>query len=75
MCITINKVLFIINPVSGIKDNHTIGQAIGNQLNSHNIQFDVLYTTHAGHAKEYVHTIDAKLYDSILILHHNTTII
>tara|TARA_B100000029_G_scaffold512622_1_gene609793 strand:+ start:860 stop:1762 length:903 start_codon:yes stop_codon:yes gene_type:complete len=74
MCITINKVLFIINPVSGIKDNYAIGQAIGNQLNSHNIQFDVLYTTHAGHAKEYVHTIDANLYDSILILGGDGTI-
>ena len=60
-----NKVLFIINPVSGVKDNHSIAQLISNTLDNHNIKFDIMYTKHHGHAKDYVHTMDSVLYDSI----------
>ena len=69
-----NKVLFIINPVSGVKDNHSIAQLISNTLDNHNIKFDIMYTKHHGHAKDYVHTMDSVLYDSILILGGDGTI-
>ena len=69
-----NKILFIINPVSGVKDNSVIGQTISNKLNEHSLIFKMIYTNHPGHAKEYVHTMDATLYDSILILGGDGTI-
>ena len=69
-----NKVLFIINPISGVKDNKAIALAISNSLVNHNIQHDIMHTTHPGHGKEHVSTMDATLYDSILILGGDGTI-
>ena len=69
-----NKVLFIINPVSGVKDNKSIAQIISNELYNHKIKFDIIYTTHQGYAKNYVYAMDSTLYNSILILGGDGTI-
>ena len=39
-----------------------------------NITFNIMYTQHPGHAKDYVHTMDSILYNSILILGGDGTI-
>ena len=66
--------LFIINPISGVKDNKSIAQNIINILNDSNIKFDVIYTSKSGYAKNYVFSVDKTLYHSIIILGGDGTI-
>ena len=68
------KILFIVNPVSGVKDNKLIEQTITPHLNNHKLDFDIIYTSKSGYAKHYVHTMDSGVYNSILILGGDGTI-
>ena len=56
-----NKVLFIVNPVSGVKDNKSIAQTISSELDHHKMQFDIIYTAHQGHAKNYEKQQESKI--------------
>ena len=71
---TPNKILFIINPVSGVQDNKSIAKKTGQILDRNNIIYDTFYSTYQGHSKSYVSTMDSRLYDSILILGGDGTI-
>ena len=66
--------LFIINPISGVKDNKSIAQNIINILNDSNLKFDVIHTSKSGYAKNYVFSLDKTLYHSIIILGGDGTI-
>ena len=62
-----NKLLFIVNPISGVKNNKAIAQLIIQHLNNYHIKYETLYTKKKGHAKSYVNSMSSELYHSILI--------
>ena len=66
--------LFIVNPVSGVKDNLAISKIVLNILNQSNIDTNVIYTTHKGHAKEYITALNQPTYHSIIVLGGDGTI-
>ena len=69
-----NHILFIVNPISGIKNNQVIAKQIIQILNDHHITVDTIYTKHKNYAKEYVLNMKSPLYTSILILGGDGTI-
>ena len=69
-----NHILFIVNPISGIKNNQVIAKQIIQILNDHHITVDTIYTKHKNYAKEYVLNMKTPLYTSILILGGDGTI-
>ncbi|WP_282035579.1 diacylglycerol/lipid kinase family protein [Saccharicrinis aurantiacus] len=48
----VNRLLFLINPVSGIGKQRTIEKLIESELDKNKVQADVAYTQYKGHARE-----------------------
>ena len=69
-----NYILFIINPVSGIKNNQMIAKQIIQILNDHHIAIDIIYTKYKNHAQEHVLNMKDPAYSGILILGGDGTI-
>ena len=69
-----NHILFIINPISGIKNNQVIAKQIIQILNDNHIVVDTIYTKYKNDAKEYVLSMNNPSYASILILGGDGTI-
>jgi len=69
-----NHILFIVNPISGIKNNQVIAKQIIQILNDNHITVDTIYTKHKNYAKEYILNMKNPLYTSILILGGDGTI-
>ena len=69
-----DKILFIVNPISGVKNNRFVANTVIKVLDQHQISFDIIYTPNQGYAKTYVYNMDAKLYRSLLILGGDGTI-
>ena len=57
-----NKVLFIVNPISGIQNNRSIAELITDTLKNYQIKYNLIYTPRAGYAKEYIYSMNAALY-------------
>jgi YegS/Rv2252/BmrU family lipid kinase len=47
-----NRVLFIINPISGIGKQKAVEQAVESEIDHAKIDFKIAYTEYAGHARE-----------------------
>ncbi|MCU4157522.1 diacylglycerol kinase family lipid kinase [Carboxylicivirga sp. A043] len=47
-----NRVLFIINPISGIGKQRTVEQAVESEIDHEKITVSIAYTEYAGHARE-----------------------
>ncbi len=47
-----HRVLFLINPISGIGKQRTVEKAVGDEIDHEKIEFDIAYTQYAGHARE-----------------------
>ncbi|WP_430816678.1 diacylglycerol/lipid kinase family protein [Carboxylicivirga sp. RSCT41] len=47
-----NRVLFIINPISGIGKQKTVEKAVESEIDHDKISFKIAYTEYAGHARE-----------------------
>ncbi len=47
-----NKVLFLINPISGIGKQKTVETAVQTQIDHEKIEVEIAYTQYAGHARE-----------------------
>ncbi|WP_430810897.1 MULTISPECIES: diacylglycerol/lipid kinase family protein [unclassified Carboxylicivirga] len=47
-----HRVLFIINPISGIGKQRTVEKAVEGEIDHQRIDFDIAYTDYAGHARE-----------------------
>ena len=63
-----NKALFIINPVSGVRNSLTIFNSIKQKFIQNKITFDTLVTEYKNHALEYLYTVDKSAYDSIFAI-------
>ena len=60
------KILFIINPVSGIGKQKKLEKIINKHLDKNKFNFDVRYTKYAGHATEITKKA-TRLYDAVII--------
>ncbi|MBK3517819.1 diacylglycerol/lipid kinase family protein [Carboxylicivirga marina] len=47
-----NRVLFLINPISGIGKQKTVEQAVESEIAHDRIEVEIAYTEYAGHARE-----------------------
>ncbi|WP_439184499.1 diacylglycerol/lipid kinase family protein [Carboxylicivirga taeanensis] len=47
-----HRVLFLINPISGIGKQRTVEKAVEDEIDRKSIEFDIAYTEYAGHARE-----------------------
>ncbi len=59
------KILFIINPISGVGKKNTIPPLIEKYLDKTKFQYDLAYTQHRGHGKE-IATVEKANYDAIV---------
>jgi len=46
------RVLFLINPISGIGKQRTVEKVVSNEIDHSKIEFEIAYTQYVGHARE-----------------------
>ncbi|MBR8536186.1 diacylglycerol kinase family lipid kinase [Carboxylicivirga sediminis] len=68
-----HRVLFLINPISGIGKQRTVEKAVGDEIDHEKIEFDIAYTEYAGHARELARNAVGK-YDVVVAVGGDGTV-
>lgn len=66
--------LFIINPKAGGRSKHDLNHFIAQKAKQFNLAFEIIFTTHAGHAFELSNTIDVNKYSTVVAVGGDGTI-
>ena len=66
--------LFLINPIAGGRSKANLGELIAQKAKQFNAPFEIIFTTHAGHAFELATIIDENKYKTIVAVGGDGTI-
>lgn len=66
--------LFVINPKAGGRSKHDLDLVIHQKASAFNLNAEVIYTTHAGHAYELANHIDESKYKAVIAVGGDGTI-